>query len=143
MGEFRQLRRAVRVVIFARRSMAKDIPHPAAEPISQIRNNFVRGVTRIARIVAVLDQRQFRLGISEDMIALKINRRIEPGWSRVRHDGFKACARAGVKALPARFLPRGYSLAGSAASRSKSRGSVIMARSPLGLRGHSSRGRSQ
>jgi hypothetical protein len=57
MREFRQLRGSVSVVLFARRPMAKDITHPAAEPISQSRHNFVRSVTRLARVVAVLDQR--------------------------------------------------------------------------------------
>ena len=59
--ELCQLRRAHCIVILCRRSMTEDIPHAAAEPIPQIGDNFVRGVTGIARIVAVLDQRQFSI----------------------------------------------------------------------------------
>jgi hypothetical protein len=64
MREFRQLRRASRVAVLPRGPMAKDVPHPAAKPVSQVRNNFVRRMTGIARVVAVLDQRQFRIGFA-------------------------------------------------------------------------------
>ena len=59
--ELCQLRRAHCTIILSRRSMTEDIPHAAAEPIPQTGDNFVRGVTRIARIIAVLDQRQFSI----------------------------------------------------------------------------------
>ena len=59
--KLRQLRRARCIVILSCRSMTEDIPHAAAEPIPQTGDNFVRGVTRIPRIIAVLDQRQFSI----------------------------------------------------------------------------------
>ena len=63
--------------------MPEDVPHPAPETITQLCDHLVRGVTVPAGITAVLDERHLRPGISEDVIAFGIHRRMQPirSWS--------------------------------------------------------------
>jgi hypothetical protein len=60
---------------------------PIAEPIPQVGDDFMRGVTVGAGVAAVLDQRHFRAGISQDMIAPDVYGTIEPGGSYMSHEG--------------------------------------------------------
>jgi hypothetical protein len=84
----RQFCGCLRIFAAGEGTMPEDVPHPIPEPVSEIGNHFMRGVTIRAAVAAVLDQRQFRLGISQDMIAPYVDGAIEPGWSCMCHEGF-------------------------------------------------------
>ena len=84
-GMLRKVRRALGIAIVPGGPMPKDIAHPITEPITQIGDHFMRGVTERTGVVAELHQCQFRLRISEDMIAVRINRRVELCRSCVSH----------------------------------------------------------
>ena len=66
----------------------EDVPHPVTETVSQ---PFDHGMDRAAsevRVAAVLNESQFRFGISQNMIALNVDRRIKFGWACLWHHTF-------------------------------------------------------
>jgi hypothetical protein len=55
------------------------------------------GVTGTTGEIAVFNQGQFGFGISQNMIAPDVERRIQFGWAGVCHQDFKLKISAGVK----------------------------------------------
>jgi hypothetical protein len=75
---FDQLGRAPRKLARHERSVAEYVPHPAAEPITHVRNALVRGPAVVAGIAAIFDQSYFCLAGTEDVVPNQLHRRIEP-----------------------------------------------------------------
>jgi hypothetical protein len=69
--------------------MTKDVAHSLPKPVSEVGSDFMRGMTVRTAVAAALDQCQFCLRVSQDIIVPGIDRAIEPGWSCMSHEGFR------------------------------------------------------
>ena len=71
---FRQLRGMRGQQAVFERQVSVDVAQPVAEFLAQIANDSVSGMAVLTRIAAILDQRHVGVGVTEDVIAGKIDR---------------------------------------------------------------------
>jgi hypothetical protein len=67
------------------RKMSKYEPHPVAETVSQFLNHRMNRAATEVRIAAVLDERQFRIKRSQNVVAGRVDRRNKPVNFRLFH----------------------------------------------------------
>lgn len=84
LGEFRGV---LGVTTAQDREVPEDVPHSLSKAVPQVSNHFMGGMAIRAGVAAVLNQRQFRLGISQDMIARGVNLIMKPRRLCLSHGG--------------------------------------------------------
>src|SRR5579871_3226974 len=83
---FDKLRRPAREIDADERSMAKDVAQLVPELVAHFENALVRRPAIGARVAAVLNERDRRVGAAEEMVARIVDRAVEPvGARRVAH----------------------------------------------------------